>query len=262
MTAALAEGANWVWLMDDDVAPDTSCLGELLDVAAATAKRVVVPRRLTPDGRDCANEAVLVESAQRLDVVIADPERERYRLIDLFTFEGPLIHRSVIEVVGLPNANLFIRGEDILYGVGINRRCGPLSCALATRATVRRQLPVPEGVKGTSRLKGWLSGDPTYEVLGDADHWKVAYELRNRHLMWRALGWRRRRLRLLVAHLGYVVVDLVHAVRTGWNWPLRLRYNLIALGLGLLGRDRPFLDPRAYRARLAAAPRARKKAAG
>ena len=119
MSAALAEGADWVWLMDDDVAPDASCLGELLDVAAATAKRVVVPRRLTPDGRDCANEAVLVESAHRLDVVIADPERERYRLIDLFTFEGPLIHRSVIEVVGLPNANLFIRGEDILYGVGI-----------------------------------------------------------------------------------------------------------------------------------------------
>jgi hypothetical protein len=262
MTAALAEGADWVWLMDDDVAPDASCLGELLDVAAATAKRVVVPRRVTPDGRDCANEAVLVESAHRLDVVIADPERERYRLIDLFTFEGPLIHRSVIEVVGLPNANLFIRGEDILYGVGINRRCGPLSCALAARATVRRQLPVPEGVKATSRLKGWLSGDPTYEMLGDGDHWKVAYELRNRHLMWRALGWRGRRLRLLVAHMGYVVVDLVHAVRSGWNWPLRLRYNLTALGLGLLGRDRPFLDPRAYRARLAAAPSARRNASG
>ena len=151
MSAALAEGADWVWLMDDDVAPDASCLGELLDVAAATVKRVVVPRRLTPDGRDCANEAVLVESAHRLDVVIADPERERYRLIDLFTFEGPLIHRSVIEVVGLPNANLFIRGEDILYGVGINRRCGPLSCALAARATVRRQLA------GAGRRQGHLA---------------------------------------------------------------------------------------------------------
>jgi hypothetical protein len=78
--------------------------------------------------------------------------------------------------------------------------------------------------------------------------------------MWRALGWRRRRLRLLVAHLGYVVVDLAHAVRRGWNWRVRLRYNLTALWLGLLGRDTPFLDPRAYRARLAAGPRARRKA--
>lgn len=255
MAAALAEGADWVWLMDDDVVPDHSCLADLLAVAAASDCRVVVPRRLAPDGRDCANEAVLVEAAQRFEVVVADADREPYRRIDLFTFEGPLVHRAVIEAVGLPDPGAFIRGEDILYAVRINRRLGPRSGALAARALMRRQLPAPTGVPVRSRVKGWLSGDPAFELLHDEDHWKLAYELRNRHLVWGALGWRRRRLQLLVLHLGYVVVDLRHALRHGWDWRLRLRYNLVSLWLGFLGRATPFLHPRAWHAHLRAGRR-------
>lgn len=250
MAAACAQAFDWIWLMDDDVAPAADCLAEMLEVTWTSGKPVVVPRRLDPAGRDLASEAVLVETEQRFEVVTGDPARHRYRLIDLFTFEGPLIHWSVVEAVGLPDQDVFIRGEDILYAVRINRRRGPLSCALAARAIMRRQLLRAERMQARSRIKGWISGDAAYELLGDADHWKVAYELRNRHLVWRALGWRRRRLRLVLVHLGYVAVDLAHALRRGWHWRLRLRYNVAAWWLGVRGRDVAFLDPGAYRARL------------
>lgn len=255
MAAALEAGYAWIWLMDDDVAPDPGCLAELAAVAARARRRVVVPRRLTPAGVDCANEAVLHEAEQRFERVVTEPAREQYRPIDLFTFEGPLLHRSVVEAVGLPERGLFIRGEDVMYAIRINRRFGPLSGAVATRAVVKRQLPHPEGVTGRFRLKGWICESPEYQVLGDEEHWKVVYELRNRHLIWRALGWRRRRRRLILAHLGYVAVDLAHAWRRGWHWRLRLRANLASLALGCLGRSAPFLDPGAYRVCLAARSR-------
>ena len=253
---ARARGFEWMWLMDDDVTPERDCLQELLEVSLASGKRVLVPRRVALDGRDCLNEAVLMEAAQRFELVRADPLRERYQPVDLFTFEGPLIHRSVIEAVGLPEPNHFIRGDDMIYAIRINRRCGPLTGALAARAVMRKQLPREQAFTGSSRFKGWVTGDARYEVLADADHWKTVYALRNRHIMWRELAWRRRRVRLLLMHAGYIGADLVHAVRHRWNWSLRLKWNLVALGLGLLGRDTMFLDPEAYRARLAAARRA------
>jgi glycosyltransferase involved in cell wall biosynthesis len=258
---ALARPFDWIWLLDDDVTADGDCLDELLRVSAIARRSVVVPRRLRLDGSDCGSEAVLVEAAQRFDVIRADPERERYRPIDLFTFEGPLIHRQVAERVGVPNRRLFICGDDMLYAIRINRAMGPLAPALATRAVVRKQLGAPAGVAGTSRVKGWLTGNPAYDLLPDEQHWKAAYEHRNRHLIWHALGWRRRRLQLLVLHLGYIAADLLHAVRHGWNWPLRLRLNVAAWLLGALGRDGVFLDPDRYRARLAAGRRPRRKAA-
>lgn len=250
---ALAQGADWMWLLDDDVTSDRGCLKELLEVSMVGGKSVVVPRRLTVDGEDCASEAILVEKAQRFDVIRCDPPHERYHLVDLFTFEGPLIHRSVVEHVGVPNRKLFICGDDILYAIRINRRAGPLSAALATRAVVRKQLARVQGIKVTSRLKAWITGDPAYEVFADEHHWKVLYELRNRHIMWRQLGWRRRRLQLLALHLGYVGADLVHATRHGWNWSLRLKWNVVTWLLGILARDGMFLDPERYRA--AARPR-------
>lgn len=59
-----------------------------------------MPRRLTVDGEDCASEAILLEKAQRFKMFRCDPQRERYLPVDLFTFEGPLIHRSVAKRVG------------------------------------------------------------------------------------------------------------------------------------------------------------------
>jgi hypothetical protein len=207
---------------------------------------------MQPDGRDCGNEAVLAEASQELVVVRADPQRERHRFIDVFTFEGPLLHRSVVDAVGLPEAALFIRGEDLLYGVAISHRLGPLAAALSATAVMRRQLPPPAACRYTLRPKGWLAATTSYELLGDADHWKWLYELRNRHILWRRLGWSRRRRRLIALHVGYIAVDLVHAILRGWDWRARLRWNVASLIEGVRGRGGVFLDPARYLARAAA----------
>jgi rhamnopyranosyl-N-acetylglucosaminyl-diphospho-decaprenol beta-1,3/1,4-galactofuranosyltransferase len=252
MQGAFSRGADWMWLLDDDVTADRDCLKELLEGSLISGKSVIVPRRVQLDGADCANDAIVVERAQRFDVINTDSLRERYHPLDLFTFEGPLIHRSIVERVGVPNRRLFICGDDIVYAIRINRARGSLASTLATRAIVRKQIPPPARTIVRSRMKGWITGNPLYEILPDGQHWKALYEFRNRHLIWRELGWRRRRLLHVVLHLGYIGGDLIYSMRHGWDWPLRLRWNATAWLLGVLGRDGAFLDPERYAARVAA----------
>jgi hypothetical protein len=51
-------------------------------------------------------------------------------------------------------------------------------------------------------------------------------------------------------HLGYIAVDLAHAVRHGWDWRLRLRWNVRSWLEGVRGRSSAFLDPKPYLARV------------
>ena len=96
MTTALAERANWVWLMDDVVAPDASCLGELLDIVIATGSSASPHRSIH---RSRARSSTVGDRGRR-----------------------PAECRTSSSAV-----------RTSCYGVGSNRRCGPLSCAWPPR---------------------------------------------------------------------------------------------------------------------------------
>lgn len=245
--AAHASGADWIWVLDDDVVPRTDCLAELLAVAEDANVSVAVPRRIEAEGTVARAEAIIDEATQSYRA--PDDEAVRWLPIDLFTFEGPLLHRSVVDAIGVPNADFFIIADDTDYSIRLYHDRGPLAAALAMQAAVDRKLPAGETLTTRSALKKLLTGDPWLTLVPDDQHWKRAYYLRNRHLIWKRLGWRRRRLRYLAAHAGYVVSDAVHALRHGWDWRLRLGVNLRAFGLGLRGQDGAFIDPAAYHAR-------------
>ena len=240
--AAHADGFDWIWILDDDVVPRPDCLGELLAVAAEAGTPVAVPRRIEPDGSVIRAEAVIYEA----DQVYRAPDcgDARWCLVDLFTFEGPLVHRRVVDAIGLPDASLFILTDDTDYGVRLYRALGPLAAALAMRAAVDRKLAAEPAVRVHSRLKQLVTGDPWLTLVADDQHWKRGYYLRNRHLL-----WKRRRLTQLAAHAGYLVTDALYALRHGWDWRLRFGVNARAFGLGLLGRSGAFVDPAAYHAR-------------
>src|SRR5690606_14606843 len=68
---------DYVWLMDDDVIPDKTCLQEL--VKSTSESSYIIPKVLTPYGEE----------------------------ISTFGWSGILLSRLVIEKVGLPLKNLF-----------------------------------------------------------------------------------------------------------------------------------------------------------
>lgn len=238
-------GFDWLWLLDDDVVAEPGCLQELLEVAAASGKKVVVPRRRAADGTYPQNEAIINERTQSYRAPVS---KARWVGIDIFTFEGPLIHRCVVDRVGLPNSRFFINADDTEFSVRVYQKMGPLAGALANHTAVNRLLPTDGDTTLRSGLKHAITGDAEFILRPDEHYWKHGYYLRNRHLIWKKLGWRRRRIRQLVIHAGYLVTDVAESVRRGWDWRLRLRINAHALLLGLLGRDGAFINPTEYHA--------------
>lgn len=112
---ALAEGADLVWLMDDDGLPEPGCLATLLAetdldfwgplvVDREAPEELVFPIRL-PGGTRTVHRLADARAAARAgridDIVIP--------------FNGVLVTRALVERIGLPRSEFFIWGDDHEY---------------------------------------------------------------------------------------------------------------------------------------------------
>ncbi len=185
---ALGAGAAFVWMMDDDGMPaDPGCLSKLL--ATAHAERADLASPLIRD----------IDRPERLAFPIRRRGRTRFTAASLgpapliagfaHLFNGALIAADVFSRIGLPDARLFIRGDEVEFGLRM-RRAG-LRLVTDRRAAFlhpcsdREIHPI---------LGGWF-----YAVVPD-DETKRFYQFRNRgwifarYGMW---GW------LAADHLRY-----------------------------------------------------------
>ncbi|HYG86045.1 MAG TPA: glycosyltransferase [Azospirillum sp.] len=109
---ALAEGADWIWTMDDDGFPAApQCLANLR--AAADAHRASVVGPVVLDDRDPSRLAFPFRIGMRYRF-----SRAELGGIDVFPniaylFNGVLFHASVFERVGLPDIRLFFQGDEL-----------------------------------------------------------------------------------------------------------------------------------------------------
>ena len=115
---AVHEGADLVWLMDDDGLPAPDCLALLLErvardglefcgpavLAEQDPSRLCFPIRL-PGGTKVVHEMAAVEAAAR-DGLIDDV---------VIPFNGVLVTRELVERIGLPREEFFIWGDDVEY---------------------------------------------------------------------------------------------------------------------------------------------------
>ncbi|BCI55739.1 galactofuranosyl transferase GlfT1 [Mycolicibacterium litorale] len=112
MLHALAAGADWVWLADDDGRPlDPSVLGTLLDCASRHGLAEVSP--MVCD----------IDDPSRLAFPVRQGLVWRRRVAELgggellpgyaSLFNGALFRASTIEAVGVPDLRLFVRGDEV-----------------------------------------------------------------------------------------------------------------------------------------------------
>jgi len=137
------QGFDRIWLMDDDVVPAPTCLEVLL----AHAGPALLAVREDRQGRLCEKAATdfdlrnpLALRPKRATVESTYRTREAMPpevVVENVAFEGFLVHRRVIDAVGLPDPGFFIFYDDADFAVRA-RRAGFTVLAVRDAVLVRQ----------------------------------------------------------------------------------------------------------------------------
>lgn len=135
-----------VWAMDDDVSPDKECLEKLMHYLDETSK-VCIPCR--GDGRfrdraiqryDLKNPFYFHINECKRDTVYFDCITSPYLYVEDMAFEGPLMYKSIIDEVGIPNQDYFILYDDTDYA---HRLCSVTRIRYVVDAKLKKMI-IPE----------------------------------------------------------------------------------------------------------------------
>lgn len=160
---------DWLWLMDDDACPQPDALAQLL-ACQPQSEHLYGSTAIAlddPQHRLCWPSSTLEGSRLEYQTDLSDPLIE----IQSLTFLGLLIHRQIVQQIGLPDSTMFLAGDDIDY------------CERARKTGARLFL-----VAG-SRLHHPLPTRRTVTLLGYRlqnlilPPWKRYYDVRNRLLI-------------------------------------------------------------------------------
>lgn len=157
MTRALDLGTDWVWTMDDDIAPDEDCLEQLL--AHTDLSECLQAQRLLADGSAQPWEPVTAVATMTTTFLdnVSFANGKDVAFTNVACFEGVLVSRRVLELVGPPDPAFFIVGDDTLFGL---------------KASVHTNI----AIVGAARMR-------RLRELGPLDPWKVYYFTRNTFLV-------------------------------------------------------------------------------
>lgn len=165
MQAAMAEDYEWLWMMDDDARPHPDALERLMAIATDSCD---IYGSLAVNGSDTSWPITLLDDGRTIHAASAVPVRARVEFTPLLGF---LIHRSLAECIGYPEADFFIAADDVEYCLRARRAGADIIIAGQSR------IEHPRTVQRAFRLFG------TRVVYLSLAPWKRYYDTRNRLLI-------------------------------------------------------------------------------
>jgi rhamnopyranosyl-N-acetylglucosaminyl-diphospho-decaprenol beta-1,3/1,4-galactofuranosyltransferase len=163
ISEALRLGAKFVWVMDDDHVVQKGALRELMNAMSRTGSDVVGPVMLAPtrDGRLSWPMGPGGVGHHDLESLIREYGPNGYVPQYPATFNAVLYRSSVFETLGLPDERLFIRGDEIEYGLRMERQGTKALAAIKARvyhpAAANEYFPVLS--LGPLRLLAYYTGN-------------------------------------------------------------------------------------------------------
>lgn len=106
-------GADWIWMMDDDVFPQHDCLENLLKFKDDS--KCLNMTRYWGDGSYVPQNFFFDINKNYSKSLRADLSKE-YNVVNTCCFEGLLVSRSIVDKIGFPDERFFIAGDDTIYG--------------------------------------------------------------------------------------------------------------------------------------------------
>lgn len=163
---AYVKGFDWIWCMDDDVYPEETCLENLLSFKNDDKIGMLCPLRYQ-EGKPFLSEIIKFnlsnpfQNLHKNKVKITDLNQKTIS-IEGIAFEGPLIRRGVVGMIGLPNKDLYILYDDSDYSY----RCvlGGYKVLLVTNAILFKEMFYCNSSK---------------EYVVKMNKWKLVYHIRN-----------------------------------------------------------------------------------
>jgi rhamnopyranosyl-N-acetylglucosaminyl-diphospho-decaprenol beta-1,3/1,4-galactofuranosyltransferase len=140
MKWAYQQGFEWIWVMDDDVEAVPEALATLLEFQ--TLSEFIHPRRVNDKGEPVPWEGVLDPTSGGKKAFGTDISFENGRAwisVNYGCFEGALIHRRIVELIGFPDKRFFIQGDDTIYGY---QAALYTNVIYINKVGLRRKLPV------------------------------------------------------------------------------------------------------------------------
>ena len=218
---------DYLWIMDDDVAPTKNCLEILLNQMQQNKVQVTIPARKGPNFTD--KVCIDLDTTNFLKFFIwwrkkyakRPLNRDTYTVKDM-TFEGPLISNELVKRVGKPDGGYFIQFDDTDYAERLLR----FSKIIYVRnAVLLRQLPAK--IINHNEKKTPMN-------------WKDYYFIRNNVVFDKRYGkkWMVRKISPLLMVLYYVALSVKDGnVRT--NFPIIIK----AARDGMAGKMGKQVDP-------------------
>jgi rhamnopyranosyl-N-acetylglucosaminyl-diphospho-decaprenol beta-1,3/1,4-galactofuranosyltransferase len=119
---AYEKGADWIWVMDDDVFPKNNALEKLIEYSSIS--EMIMPTRFFSDEK-IVNWGYIFE-LEKLHIVsgskvIEQSKDKKFNFINTACFEGMLVARNLIDKIGFPDPRFFIAGDDTAYGLLASR---------------------------------------------------------------------------------------------------------------------------------------------
>lgn len=211
---ALSEEGDWVWMMDDDAEPYTTALDELMKIADCPKN---IYGSLATNGGDTSWTTTILDSPVRITDKAAEvPSKARTLSLP---FLGFLVHRQLVDVIGLPDSGFFIAADDIEYCLRAEHAGAKIFVA------GRSRIEHPKAQRNIIKLP---TGNLVYLKLPP---WKRYYDTRNRILIARKYYG----MKLLTHTLPGSFARLVVALIREPNRLLQLWAFLAGIVDGLLG---------------------------
>jgi glycosyltransferase involved in cell wall biosynthesis len=185
---AYANGAEWIWLMDDDVKLLPHALETLLPWMQEGKDHnhlALQCRRLNFDGSDFYWQYRFINKLGIPNPVAPSgfKEQETARPMNTACFEGGLFHRSVVERIGIPDYRFFIYWDDALYGYLASKITQPL---LIRDVLMQRTRPIASLKLGRVRKLNSTSNMARYHIMRNRGHMARYMKLHNEYnpLLW------------------------------------------------------------------------------
>lgn len=222
---AYAKGFDWLWLMDDDAIPEPKVIRTLLSMANDKTIGIVGP--LVIDEKNTSLLAFTYKKNGTLARFVSQVEKMECIWGQVNLWNGVLIKREVISLVGLPDTRLFIRGDEVEYFLRLRKFSIPM--ATSTKCVIQH----PGGQKEeTPLLMGRLV------AVFTNSNFKNYYLFRNRGYLIRLYGGQLRLPRLFLEFVRYTWFFWIYRKGDfrGWNFWRK------AMFMGYKGKLEPYKE--------------------